>query len=84
MGKKEWLQSLVFHQLGLLPLFSKKPLTQVSELKGMRIRGYGVGAETVDRMGGRGMPIVAAEVYQSLERGILDGSLLSVTSPPRR
>ena len=55
------------------PLFMKKPVTKVEELKGTRIRGYGVGAETVDLLGGRGMPVVAAEVYQALERGILDG-----------
>jgi len=55
------------------PLMTKKPLTKVAELKGLKIRGYGVGAETVDRLGGRGMPVVAAEVYQALERGILDG-----------
>jgi TRAP-type C4-dicarboxylate transport system substrate-binding protein len=71
--KKNGCKVLYFTNWDYCPLFSKKPLTQVSELKGMRIRGYGVGAETVDRMGGRGMPIVAAEVYQSLERGILDG-----------
>jgi TRAP-type C4-dicarboxylate transport system substrate-binding protein len=71
--KRNGCKVLYFTNWDYCPLFSKKPLTQASELKGMRIRGYGVGAETVDRMGGRGMPIVAAEVYQSLERGILDG-----------
>lgn len=71
--KRNGCKVLYFTNWDYCPLFSKKPLTQASELKGMRIRGYGVGAESVDRMGGRGMPIVAAEVYQSLERGILDG-----------
>lgn len=71
--KRNGCKVLYFTNWDYCPLFSKKPLSQASDLKGMRIRGYGVGAETVDRMGGRGMPIVAAEVYQSLERGILDG-----------
>jgi len=76
--RQEWevknkCKVLYFTNWDYCPLFMKKPVTQVSELKGSRIRGYGVGAETVDLLGGRGMPVVAAEVYQSLERGILDG-----------
>lgn len=76
--KEEWEKKnnckvLYFTNWDYCPLFMKKPITKVEELKGLKIRGYGVGAETVDRMGGRGMPVVAAEVYQSLERGILDG-----------
>lgn len=76
--KDEWekrnnCKVLYFTNWDYCPLFMKKPITKVSELKGLKIRGYGVGAETVDRLGGRGMPVVAAEVYQSLERGILDG-----------
>ena len=76
--RKEWevrnnCRVLYFTNWDYCPLFLKKPATKVEDLKGLRIRGYGVGAETVDRLGGRGMPVVAAEVYQSLERGILDG-----------
>jgi len=55
------------------PFMMKKPFTTIDELKGKRIRGYGVGAETINRLGGQGMPVVAGEVYTSLERGILDG-----------
>lgn len=71
--KKNNCKVLYFTNWDYCPLFSKKPLTEVSELKGLKIRGYGVGAETIDRLGGRGVPVIAAEVYQSLERGILDG-----------
>ncbi len=76
--RQEWevknnCKILYFTNWDYCPLFMKKPITKVEELKGLKIRGYGVGAETVDRLGGRGMPVVAAEVYQSLERGILDG-----------
>jgi TRAP-type C4-dicarboxylate transport system substrate-binding protein len=68
--KQEWevrnnCKVLYFTNWDYCPLFMKKPITKVGELKGLKIRGYGVGAETVDRLGG--------EVYQSLERGILDG-----------
>jgi len=71
--KKNNCKVLYFTNWDYCPLFMKKPVTKVEELKGLKIRGYGVGAETVDRLGGRGMPVVAGEVYQSLERGILDG-----------
>lgn len=76
--RQEWevknkCKVLYFTNWDYCPLFMKKPITKVEELKGLKIRGYGVGAETVDRLGGRGMPVVAGEVYQALERGILDG-----------
>jgi len=71
--KKNNCKVLYFTNWDYCPLFSKKPLTKVSELKGLKIRGYGIGAETIDRLGGRGVPVIASEVYQSLERGVLDG-----------
>lgn len=76
--RQEWetrnnCKVLYFTNWDYCPLFMKKPITKVEQMKGLKIRGYGVGAETIDRLGGRGMPVVAAEVYQSLERGILDG-----------
>jgi|GEM_PF-236552 TRAP-type C4-dicarboxylate transport system substrate-binding protein len=71
--KKNNCKVLYFTNWDYCPLFMKKPISKVEELKGLRIRGYGVGAETIDRLGGRGMPVVAGEVYQALERGILDG-----------
>jgi TRAP-type C4-dicarboxylate transport system substrate-binding protein len=71
--KRNGCKVLYFTNWDYCPLFSKKPVTQVSELKGLKIRGYGVGAETIDRLGGRGVPVVAAETYQSLEHGIIDG-----------
>jgi len=64
---------LYFTNWDYCPLLMKKPVKKVEDLKGLKIRGYGIGADTMDRLGGRGMPIIAAEVYPSLERGILDG-----------
>ena len=64
---------LYFTNWDYCPLLMKKPVSKVEDLKGLKIRGYGIGADTMDRLGGRGMPVIAAEVYPSLERGILDG-----------
>lgn len=64
---------LYFTNWSYCPYIMKNPLTSIEGLSGLKIRGYGIGADTIDRLGGRGMPVVAGEVYTSLERGILDG-----------
>jgi TRAP-type C4-dicarboxylate transport system substrate-binding protein len=66
-------QVLYFTNWSYCPFFMKKPFTTIEELKGQRIRGYGIGAETINRLGGQGIPVIASEVYTSVERGILDG-----------
>ena len=66
-------QVLYFTNWSYCPFMMKEPLEGVAGLEGKKVRGYGIGADTVNRLGGRGMPIVAGEVYTSLERGILDG-----------
>jgi TRAP-type C4-dicarboxylate transport system substrate-binding protein len=71
--KRNNAQVLYFTNWSYGPFMMKKPFKTIEELKGQRIRGYGVGADTINRLGGQGMPVVAAEVYTSLERGILDG-----------
>lgn len=77
--RKEWegrnrAKVLYFTNWSYCPFMMKEPLPDVAALKGKKVRGYGIGADTVNRLGGQGMPIVAGEVYTSLERGILDGA----------
>ncbi|MCK5162131.1 MAG: TRAP transporter substrate-binding protein DctP [Desulfobacula sp.] len=77
--RKEWedrnnAKVLYFTNWSYCPFIMKEPLPNIEALKGKKVRGYGIGADTVNRLGGRGMPIVAGEVYTSLERGILDGA----------
>jgi len=71
--KKNNCKVLYFTNWDYCPLLMKNPCVSVDDIKGKKIRGYGIGADTVDRLGGTGMPVVAAEVYTSLQRGILDG-----------
>lgn len=71
--KKNNCKVLFFTNWDYCPLLMKAPATGVSDLKGKKIRGYGIGSDTVQRLGGTGMPVVAGEVYTSLQRGILDG-----------
>lgn len=77
--RREWenrnnAKVLYFTNWSYCPLLMKEPLSNIAGLKGKKNRGYGIGADTINRLGGRGMPIVAGEVYTSLERGILDGA----------
>jgi TRAP-type C4-dicarboxylate transport system substrate-binding protein len=76
--RKEWEEKnnckvLYFTNWDYCPLLMKAPCPAITDLKGKKIRGYGIGSDTIERLGGTGMPIVAAEVYTSLQRGILDG-----------
>lgn len=77
--RREWEEKnnakvLYFTNWSYCPFIMKEPLPNIEALKGKKVRGYGIGADTVNRLGGQGMPIVAGEVYTSLERGILDGA----------
>lgn len=55
------------------PMITRKPVNQIADLKGQRIRGYGVANDVIERLGGTGVPMAAPEVYTALERGLLSG-----------
>ncbi|WP_340107440.1 TRAP transporter substrate-binding protein DctP [Pikeienuella sp. HZG-20] len=55
------------------PMILRTPISSIEEIKGKRIRAYGVSADVVEGLGGAAIPMAAPEVYQALERGILDG-----------
>lgn len=56
------------------PLITREPINSIEDLRGKRIRGYGVGTNVVESLGGRAIPMAAPEVYSALERGVLDGA----------
>ncbi len=45
----------------------------MEDIRGKRIRGYGVANDVIQRLGGTAVPMAAPEVYTALERGVLDG-----------
>lgn len=55
------------------PLVTREPIRSLEDIKGKRIRGYGVATEVIERLGGTAVPMAAPEVYAALERGVLDG-----------
>lgn len=55
------------------PLVMREPIESLEDIKGKRIRGYGVATDVIEALGGTAIPMAAPEVYPALERGILDG-----------
>lgn len=55
------------------PLITKTAVVNVDDVKGKRIRGYGIANDVIKRLGGTPVPMAAPEVYTALERGVLDG-----------
>lgn len=55
------------------PLVTREPIRTIDDLKGKRIRGYGIATDVIERLGGTAIPMAAPEVYTALERGVLDG-----------
>ncbi len=55
------------------PMITREKADSQQDLDGLRIRGYGVANDVVERLGATGVPMAAPEVYTALERGVLDG-----------
>lgn len=55
------------------PMITRDKVDRIEQLKGLRIRGYGVANDVIERLGATGVPMAAPEVYTALERGILKG-----------
>jgi len=56
-------------------LYSKKPIRTLADLKGMRIRATGPGADALKAMGAVPVAMTMPEVYESLSKGIIDGQM---------
>ncbi|MFK4824964.1 TRAP transporter substrate-binding protein DctP [Paenochrobactrum sp. BZR 588] len=55
------------------PLVMRNPINSIDDIKGKKIRGYGIATDVIERLGGIAVPMAAPDVYQALERGVLDG-----------
>ncbi|WP_341646185.1 TRAP transporter substrate-binding protein DctP [Thauera sp. SDU_THAU2] len=76
--RQEWEQRhnckvLYWTNWNYAPLVMRRPISSLADLKGKKIRAYGVATDVIERLGGIAVPMTAGEVYQSLERGVLDG-----------
>ncbi len=51
-----------------------KPVNKLEDLKGLRIRSTGMSAETVKALGATPVAMGMSDSYQSLQKGVVDGS----------
>ena len=75
------VQAMYFHAHGPGILFTtEKPVTTLADLKGQKIRSTGNSAKLVKALGGTpvGQPMPTA--YQSLQKGVVDGSMNPIES----
>jgi TRAP-type mannitol/chloroaromatic compound transport system substrate-binding protein len=56
----------------------REEITSVDDLKGLKMRFLGLGALTMEKLGVSTQLLAPADVYPALERGVIDGTELSV------
>jgi TRAP-type mannitol/chloroaromatic compound transport system substrate-binding protein len=52
----------------------KKPLKSLADLKGMKYRIYGIGAETYGKLGVAVVTLPGGEIVPAMERGVIEGA----------
>jgi TRAP-type C4-dicarboxylate transport system substrate-binding protein len=71
---------MYLHAHGAGILHSKKTVTKLEELKGMRVRCTGTVTEIVKALGGVPMSMPMGETYDALNRGMLEGTMGTLES----
>ena len=54
---------------------SKKPITTMEDLKGMKVRCYGFNAKVVQALGGVPVAMSQADVYEALQKGVCEATI---------
>jgi len=77
---KEWsgTQVMYLHGYGPGQLHTKKPVNNLEDLKGMKIRCTGTSAKIIKALGALPVAMPQTEVYDALQKGVAEGLL----SPP--
>jgi len=58
----------------------KKPITSTDQLKGLKMRFFGLGAKVMTKLGASTQLLSAADIYPALERGVIDATEFSMPS----
>ncbi len=58
----------------------KEPITDVSQLKGLKMRFFGLGAKVMTKLGAATQLLSAADIYPALERGVIQATEFSMPS----
>jgi len=78
---KEWdsVKVLYMHSGGPVIIYTvKKPVRTLDDLKGLKIRGTARIADIIKAYGATPMPLEMADLYESMRRGVIEGSLGSM------
>ena len=67
------------HGPGLLHT-RQKPVSKMADLKGLKIRSHGFSAKTVKALSGTPVAMPMPEVYQALQKGVVDGAMYPLES----
>ena len=57
-------------------VMSRKPLRNLADFKGLKIRAYGMFAEVFNHFGAQCVSIASAELYENMQRGVVDAGIL--------
>jgi TRAP-type C4-dicarboxylate transport system substrate-binding protein len=66
---------MYFHGHGPGILHTKKPVSNLDELKGMKIRCTGLATKIVSALGATPVSMPMGETYDSISKGVVDGSM---------
>lgn len=58
----------------------KQPITSVDQLKGLKMRFFGMGAKVMTKLGASTQLLSAADIYPALERGVIEATEFSMPS----
>ena len=73
------VEVMYLHAHGPGMLFTKKkPVKKMEDLKGMKIRSHGTTAKVVKALGGTAVAMPMPELYQSLQKGVVDGAIYPI------
>ena len=65
---------LYLHAHGPGLLHTKKPITKLEDLKGMKIRSTGLSAKVVEALGGVPVAMPQGGTYEALQKGVVEGT----------
>ena len=69
---------LYLHAHGPGLLHTKKPVKKLEDLKGMKIRSTGLSAKVVSALGGVPVAMPQGATYESLQKGVVDGTFAPI------
>ncbi len=69
---------LYIHAHGPGLLHTKKPVKSISDMRGLKIRSTGLSAKVVTALGGIPVAMPQGSTYESLQRGVVDGTFAPI------